>query len=163
MSISETVMNLVVGRGFEEGPLNLDSKVKKPIPQICSGVTQATIRHVLTMNIENDYSEDYSNPFTTALLHQVAVGWRLAGKAETARTRREYLCTIKCTNPANPRGEPQYKSANTDVFGWVMACAGSKDLRSYFSDIINAARLKHTFYLCTDRVRTPNERVCAGK
>ena len=156
MSISKTFMNLIVGRLVEEGRLRLNSEVREYIPHIGSGYGQATVQDVLDMNIMNDYSEDYSDPYTTALLHEVAMGWRLPSNGEKELTNRDFLCSIKSENLANPSGEPQYKSANTDVLGWVVEKASGKDLRSFFVDIINAAGLEHTFYLSTDHVGVPN-------
>ena len=156
MSISKTFMNLVIGCLVDDGVVRLDAKVSEYVPEIGSGYANATIQDVLDMNIVNDYSEDYSDPFTTALLHEVAMGWRLPGEGETELTDREFLCTIKSDDLTNHSGEPQYKSSNTDVLGWIAERAGGKDLRDYFVDIIEAAGLEHTFYLSTDRSGVPN-------
>ena len=156
MSISKTMTHLIVGRLIEAGQIDPAATVASYLPEIGSGYAQATVQAVLDMNVANDYSEDYTDPHTTALLHETAMGWRLPTAGERELTDREFLCTIQSSDVANPGGEPQYKSSNTDVLGWIAERVSGRQLREFFVDIVEAAGLEHTFYLSTDKAGVPN-------
>ena len=68
MSITKTMTHLIVGRCVEDGLIDLNAKVRDYLPEIGSGYADAAIQNVLDMNVVNDYSEDYSDPHTTALI-----------------------------------------------------------------------------------------------
>lgn len=156
MSISKTAMNLAVGRLVEEGRLDLSARVRDWLPEIGSGYAEATLQDVMDMNVVNDYSEDYSDPMTTALIHGAAMGWRLPAAGEAETTGRAFLCAIAGDDVVNRSGEPHYKSANTDVMGWVVERAGGRPLRDLFIDIVEAAGLEGALYMSCDRAGVPN-------
>ena len=157
MSISKTAMNLVIGRLVEDGKLDLSSRVGDHLPEIGSGYADATVQDVMDMNIVNDYSEDYSDPMTTALLiHGAAMGWRLPADGEGEPVNREFLGRIGGGDLVNHSGEPQYKSANTDVVGWVAERVSGRPLREFFIEIVEAAGIEDTFWLSCDRDGVPN-------
>ena len=156
MSISKTALNLIVGKLIDDGLIDPADTVGAYLPGIGSGYAAATIRDVLDMNIVNDYSEDYSDPETTALLHEAAMGWRLPALGEADITDREFLCTIAGDDLVNRSGEPQYKSANTDVLGWIAERVSGRSLRDHFVDIVEAAGIADTFHMSTDRAGVAN-------
>ena len=154
MSISKTAMNLVIGRLVEDGKLDLSSRVGDHLPEIGSGYADATVQDVMDMNIVNDYSEDYSDPLTTALQHGAAMGWRVTDDCDL--TNREFLKRINSNDLENRTGEPQYKSANTDVIGWVAERITGRPLRDFFIEIVEAAGLRDTFFMSCDLEGVPN-------
>lgn len=156
MSISKTAMNLMVGRLVAEGRLDLSARVRDWLPEIGSGYAEATLQDVMDMNVVNDYSEDYSDPETTALIHEAAMGWRLPPAGEAESDGRAFLCTVASDDIVNRSGEPHYKSANTDVMGWVVERAGGRPLREFFIDIVEAAGLEGALYMSCDRAGVPN-------
>jgi CubicO group peptidase (beta-lactamase class C family) len=156
MSISKTALNLIVGKLIDDGLLDPAATVGEHLPEIGSGYAAATIRDVLDMNVVNDYSEDYSDPETTALLHEAAMGWRLFPAGTSEITDREFLCTIASDDPINRSGEPQYKSANTDVLGWIAERVSGRGLRDHFIDIVEAAGIEDSFHMSTDRAGVAN-------
>ena len=156
MSISKTMTHLIIGRLRDEGLIDTSKTVAEYLPEIGSGYAGSTVQAVLDMNVANDYSEDYSDPNTTALLHEAAMGWRLPPVGEVEPTDREFLCTIASNDITNHSGEPDYKSANTDVLGWIAERVSGRPLRDYFVEIVDAAGLEHTFYMSTDRTGVPN-------
>ncbi len=156
MSISKTAMNLVVGRLVEDGHLDLSAKVGTILPETGSGYAGATIQDVMDMNIVNDYSEDYSDPMTSALIHESAMGWRLPPDGAQDETDRDFLCSIKSDDLFNHAGEPQYKSANTDVIGWIVERVSGRSLRDHMIEIVEAAGLEDTFHMSCDRAGVPN-------
>ncbi len=157
MSISKTAMNLLVGRLVEEGRLDLQSRIGDHLPEIGSGYAGASVQDVMDMNIVNDYAEDYSDPATTALLdHGAAMGWRLPADEENEPVNRSFLCGIASDDLVNHSGEPQYKSANTDVIGWVAERVAKRPLRQHFVDIVEGAGIEDTFWMSCDRDGVPN-------
>ena len=154
-SITKTTMSLVVGRLVERGQIELDREVRHYLPDIGSGYAGATVQDVLDMNVTNDYSEDYSDPFASVFLHEAAMGWRLPGADGLEITNREYIRGIKSEDVANRTGRVQYKSANTDVIGEIAERVSGRPLRDMLIDIVEAAGLEGTFHIGTDRAGTP--------
>jgi CubicO group peptidase (beta-lactamase class C family) len=154
-SITKTTMNLVVGRLVERGLLDLGRPVARYLPDIGSGYAAATVQDVLDMNVINDYSEDYSDPYATVFLHETAMGWRLAGPDDRELTTREYVRGIRSADVANRTGLVQYKSANTDVIGEIAERVAGRTLREMLIEIVEAAGLEGTFHIGTDRAGTP--------
>ena len=77
MSISKLTVNLICGQLISNGSLDVLKKVKDYIPNIGSGYAEATVQQVLNMDLENNYSEDYSDPLSTSFEHETSLGWRL--------------------------------------------------------------------------------------
>jgi len=156
MSITKTMIHLIIGRCVEDGLIDLRATVCDYLPEIGSGYADATIQDVLDMNIVNHYSEDYSDPHTTALLHNVSMGWRLPAADTSPTSNREFLCTIESNDLLNRSGEVHYKSASTDVLAWVAERVSSQSLRDYLVRIVEAAGIEHTFHMSTDHTGVPN-------
>lgn len=154
-SITKTTMNLAVGRLVDAGRLELDREVRHYLPDIGSGYAAATVQAVLDMNVVNDYSEDYSDPFASVFLHEAAMGWRLPGAAGPEPLNREFVRGIRSADVTNRTGLVQYKSANTDVIGEIVERVGGRSLRDVLIDIVEAAGLEGTFHIGTDRAGTP--------
>jgi CubicO group peptidase (beta-lactamase class C family) len=154
-SITKTTMNLVVGRLVEQGRLALDRMVSDYLPDIGSGYAGATVQDVLDMNVTNDYSEDYRDPFASVFLHEAAMGWRLPGADGPEISNRQYVRGIKSVDVTNRTGLVQYKSANTDVIGEIVERVGGRSLQAMLIEIVEAAGLEGSFHVGTDRVGTP--------
>jgi CubicO group peptidase (beta-lactamase class C family) len=154
-SITKTTMNLAVGRLVERGQLELDREVRHYLPDIGSGYAAATVQAVLDMNVVNDYSEDYSDPFASVFLHEAAMGWRLPEPDGHELLNREFVRGIRSADVTNRTGVVQYKSANTDVIGEIVERVGGQSLREVLIEIVEAAGLEGTFHIGTDRAGTP--------
>jgi CubicO group peptidase (beta-lactamase class C family) len=154
-SITKTTMNLAIGRLVEEGRIDLGREVRHYLPDIGSGYAAATVQDVLDMNVVNDYSEDYSDPYASVFLHEAAMGWRLPGPDQPELTSREFVRGIKSGDPVNRTGLVQYKSANTDVIGEIVERVSGRSLRRVLIDIVEAAGVEGTFHIGTDREGTP--------
>ena len=76
MSITKMFINLFIGELVEKKIIELNKKVSEYLPNIGSGYASATIQDVLDMNIQNAYSEDYTDPYTSSFLHEPVCGWR---------------------------------------------------------------------------------------
>jgi len=158
MSISKMAVNLMIGRLWEEGRLRLDETVGEILPWIGPGYHGATLQDVLNMNVQNAYDEDYSNPETTAFLHEAATGGRLPDGPE--QDNKTFLASI-CLAPgaqdtANPTGLCLYKSANTDVLAAVVEARGGRALNLWLADLADAAGVEGALHMTTDRTGFPS-------
>jgi len=154
-SITKTTMNLVVGLLVERGKVDLAREVDHYLPDIGTGYARATVQDVLDMNVANDYSEDYGDPFASVFLQEVAMGWRLPGANRGELTNREFVRGIRSADVSNRTGLVQYKSANTDVIGEIAERVSGRSLRDMLVDIVEAAGLEGTLHIGTDRAGTP--------
>ncbi|MEM7270667.1 MAG: serine hydrolase domain-containing protein [Pseudomonadota bacterium] len=155
MSITKITINLVVGELVAAGALDLAKPVKHYLPEIGSGYAEASVQDVLNMNIENEYTEDYSDPFATSFAHEVAIGWRLPTETSPQQTQKEFLAGLRSEDIVNRTGAANYKSANTDVAGWVCEEVSGKPLALWIRDVAEAIGVEHAWVQHTDREGFP--------
>ena len=93
-SITKLFVNLIVGELWEKGVLDLDKIVGEYLPEIGSGYAKARIQDVLDMNIENSYSEDYNDAYTSSYDHEATIGWRLEENQSETQPQLEFLKSI---------------------------------------------------------------------
>ncbi len=151
MSVTKVFVNLMMGALVADGKIDLSGTVDYYIPEIGSGYAKAVIQDVLDMNIENDYSEDYADPFASSYGQEETIGWRLPPQGNHLPGQFEFLCAIKGDDLTNHCGRVNYKSANTDVLAWVVERASGKPVRQWMLEIVEAAGLEGAFYCGTDR------------
>jgi CubicO group peptidase (beta-lactamase class C family) len=164
MSISKMSTNLITGRLWEDGKLRLDETVGAILPWIGAGYRDATLQDVLNMNVHNGYDEDYSNPDTTAFLHEAASGMRLPTGPEPSN--RDFIAAVGLAPGAkdtiNHSGSYLYKSANTDVLSFVAEARGGRAMGQWLADLADAAGVEGALHVATDRQGFPllNGGVC---
>ena len=95
MSITKMFVNLFIGELLEKNLIDLSNKISDYLPNIGSGYASATVQDVLDMNIENSYSEDYNDPYTSSYLHESVNGWRLPNELSDLKSQEEFLNNIK--------------------------------------------------------------------
>jgi CubicO group peptidase (beta-lactamase class C family) len=153
MSISKMSTNLITGRLWEDGKLALDETIGTILPWIGAGYQDAKLQDVLNMNVKNGYDEDYSNPDTTAFLHEAASGMRLPAGPEP--TNRDFIASIGLALGAkdlvNDSGSYLYKSANTDVLAFAAEARGGRALGQWMADLADAAGVEGALHVATDR------------
>jgi CubicO group peptidase (beta-lactamase class C family) len=154
-SITKTTLNLIIGRLVEEGRIDVARPVGEYLPEIGSGYAPATVQQTLDMDVANDYTEDYADTSSTVFAHEEAMGLRLPAVPAAEMTMRGFLPTITSADTTNRTGHALYKSANTDVLGWVAERAGGRPLRAHLADITDAAGFEHAFHVTTDRDGVP--------
>ena len=98
MSITKMFINLFIGELVEKKIIELNKKVSEYLPNIGSGYASATIQDVLDMNIQNAYSEDYTDPYTSSFLHEPVCGWRLPDDLNYKVSQEEFLNSINLDN-----------------------------------------------------------------
>lgn len=158
MSITKMFVNLFIGELKEKKMINLNNKISYYLPNIGSGYASATIQDVLDMNIENSYSEDYNDPYTSSFLHEPVNGWRLPNDLNNSISQEEFLNTIESNKDkdlSNTSNFSHYKSANTDVIGILIEKISGKPLRNWLLEAVEAAGLEDALYMGTDRFGMP--------
>ncbi|ESY15344.1 serine hydrolase domain-containing protein [Mesorhizobium sp. LNJC394B00] len=155
MSITKTTLNLMLGRAVADGLVNLDERVGTYLPEIGTGYAEATVKAVADMNVTNDFSEDYSDPYTSAFDMDAACGCRLPPEGQKEETIRSFLCGITGGDLANRTGYALYKSSNTEVLGWIIERASGRALRDWLIEIVEAAGLEGCYHTPCDREGVP--------
>ena len=158
MSITKMFVNLFIGKLVEQKIVNLNNKISHYLPDIGSGYASATIQNVLDMNIQNSYSEDYTDPYTSSFLHEPVCGWRLPENLNENIGQEEYLNAIKSNDGkdlSNNSEFSHYKSANTDVIGILIEKVSGRSLKEWLLDAVEAAGFEDALYMGTDRYGMP--------
>ena len=158
MSITKMFINLFIGELVEKKIIELNKKVSDYLPNIGSGYASATIQDVLDMNIQNAYSEDYTDPYTSSFLHEPVCGWRLPDDLNYKVSQEEFLNSIKSLKDQdlkNTSDLSHYKSANTDVMGLLVEKVSGKKLKEWLLEAVEAAGFEDAMYMGTDRFSMP--------
>ena len=158
MSITKMFVNLFIGELVKKKIIKLNHKISKYLPNIGTGYAKATIQDVLDMNIENAYSEDYTDPYTSSYMHEPVCGWRLPKDLNEKIGQEEFLNKIKSNknkNLSNKTEFSHYKSANTDVLGLLIEKVSKKKLKDWVLEVVEAAGFEDALYMGTDRFGMP--------
>ena len=95
MSITKMFINLFIGELLEKKMIDLNKNISHYLPNIGTGYASAKFQDVLNMNIDNSYSEDYTDPYTSSYLHEFVIGWRLPKNLKDIETQDRYLNKIE--------------------------------------------------------------------
>ena len=158
MSITKMFINLFIGELLEKKMIDLNNNISHYLPNIGTGYASAKIQDVLNMNIDNSYSEDYTDPYTSSYLHEFVIGWRLPKNLKDIETQDRYLNKIEAKKDKdlfNNSEFSHYKSANTDVLGLLVEKVSGKSLRDWLLSAVEAAGFEDALYMGTDRNYTP--------
>ena len=158
MSITKMFINLFIGELLEKNLIDLSNKISHYLPNIGSGYASATVQDVLDMNIENSYSEDYNDPYTSSYLHESVNGWRLPNELSDIKSQEKFLNNIKSNEGEDLKNKSDfshYKSANTDVIGLLVEKVSGKPLRNWLLEVVEAAGFEDGLYMGTDRFGMP--------
>lgn len=144
-SISKMHMHLIMSELFATGRLRPSDLVSDHLTWIGSAYATASLQDVLDMNVENDFSEDYSDPEADCFREEEALGWRLPTDDRPEETLRSFLASLTGTGMANPSPFCRYKSANTDVL--TMIAASHVNLLNCIEMICDAAGYEGCFHM----------------
>jgi CubicO group peptidase (beta-lactamase class C family) len=144
-SISKMHMHLIMSELFAEGRLRPSDLVGDHLPWIGSAYATASLQDVLDMNVENDFSEDYSDPHADCFREEEALGWRLPPDDRSEETLRSFLASLTGAGTANPSPFCRYKSANTDVL--TMIASAHVNLLQRVQMICDAAGYEGCFHI----------------
>ncbi|MDF3218270.1 class C beta-lactamase-related serine hydrolase [Mesorhizobium sp. M7A.F.Ca.CA.001.09.2.1] len=152
MSITQTTLNLMLGRAVAYGLVNLNERVGTYLPEIGTGYSEATVKAAADMNVANGYAEDYTESYTWSDL-DASNGWRLPVEGHKEETTRSFICGITGGDLAT--GHALYKMTNSDVVGWIIERASGRALRYWLIEVVEAAGLEGCFHITCDREGVP--------
>jgi hypothetical protein len=132
MSVSKSVVGCVAGILAEQGRLDLRAPVTAYVPEVgFSGYAGATIRDLLDMRTGVGFRETYTALDAEVRVMERSMGWRPARPGDPPGAY-PYLATLGSAGPHG--GEFTYRSADSDMLGWV--CERASGLR--MADLISA-------------------------
>ena len=158
MSITKMFINLFIGELLEKKMIDLNQNISHYLPNIGTGYSSAKIQDVLNMNIDNSYSEDYTDPYTSSYLQESVIGWRLPKNLKDIESQERFLNAIEAKKDKDLVNNSEfslYKSANTDVLGLLVEKVSGKPLRDWLLSAVEAAGFEDALYMGTDRNSTP--------
>ncbi len=154
-SITKTTVHLIIANLVGQGLLDMAQRVDHYVPEMGSGYASATVQQVANMDVANNYSEDYGDVHADVFAQEVAMGWRLPYGDSAEETLRGFVLGVDSDDTTNHSGAADYKSANTDVLGWIAERITGRSLRAMLIDIVEAAGIEGTFYISCDRDGVP--------
>ena len=125
MSVSKSIVGCVAGVLADRGVLDPSAPVEQYVDEVAeSGYGGATVRDLLDMRTGVLFREAYEEPEAEVRVMERSMGWRprLDGDPLGAYA---YLATLSRTSDHG--GNFTYRSADTDMLGWV--CERAADVR----------------------------------
>jgi CubicO group peptidase (beta-lactamase class C family) len=118
MSVTKSVVGCIAGILVEQGLLHPDVQASSYVPEIIgSGYDGATVRHLLNMRTGVAFREEYTNGDAEVRVMERYMGWRPGEEHEEERGMYFYL--TKLGSDTHHGGPFVYRSADTDMLGWV--------------------------------------------
>ena len=134
MSVSKSVIGCVTAVLGREGLVDPSHLVSRYVPEIKrSGYGGATVRDLLDMRTGVRFSEEYTDPEAEVRVMERHMGWSPPGAAGTLGAYA-YLATLG--TEAEHGGDFTYRSADTDMLGWVCERAAGSRMADLISDLI---------------------------
>jgi hypothetical protein len=135
MSVTKSVVGCVAGVLAADGRLDPDEPVTTYVPEVAgSGYDGATVRNLLDMRSGVKFSEEYTNPDAEVRVMERYMGWRPWANGDEARGMYAYLGTLA---KSSEHGGPfVYRSADTDMLGWVCERVAGLRMADLISQLI---------------------------
>jgi CubicO group peptidase (beta-lactamase class C family) len=138
MSVTKSFTGLVAELLIAQGKLDDAKLVSDYVPELkVSGgaYTDATVRHVLNMEVGIDYTEIYDDPTSTVFQFAYAAGFRpVPDGVKALPSLYDFLPSLK------KKGEHgkdfHYVTANTEVLGWVVEKVTGRGFARVFEDMV---------------------------
>jgi CubicO group peptidase (beta-lactamase class C family) len=138
MSVSKSVVGCVAAVLVDRGQLDAERRIADYIPElVASGYAAATVRQVLDMRSGVRFVEDYANPQADIRQLDEWIGWRPDGDGSAGPEPRglyRYLATLQAEAPHGIRF--LYRSAESDVLGWVCERASGRPMAELISALV---------------------------
>jgi CubicO group peptidase (beta-lactamase class C family) len=152
MSVSKSVAGDLCGILVAEGRLDPAAPVETYIPELArTGYAGATLQQLLDMQTGARFVEDYYDPDSDAAKIDIACGWKPPRRPDDAISLYDMILAIK---PDRPHGEKfTYRSADTDLLGWIMERVTGMHLADLLSDRLwSKLGTEHEAYYALDKV-----------
>ena len=133
MSVSKSVVGCVAAVLIDRGQLDPDAEITSYVPELAgSGYAGALVRHVYDMRSGVRFGEEYTNPDSDIRRLDEWVEWQ-PGQGEPRGLYR-FLATLRAEAPHGERF--LYRSAESDVLGWVCERAAGRPMAELVSELI---------------------------
>jgi CubicO group peptidase (beta-lactamase class C family) len=155
MSVSKSVAGDLMGILVDEARIDPEAPVTHYLPELkSSGYAGAMVQHLLDMQTGIKFSEDYYDPDAECFLIDIACGWKPPRRPDDPISLNDMIRALK---PERAHGEYfTYRSADTDLLGWLMETVTGTDLAELMSDRLwSRLGTEHDAYYCLDKVGTP--------
>jgi CubicO group peptidase (beta-lactamase class C family) len=134
MSVTKSVLGCVAAVLIDRGLLDPDREITDYVPELAaSGYAGALVRHVYDMRSGVRFLEEYTNPDADIRRLDEWVGWT-PGDDEDPRGLYRFLATLRAEAPHGERF--LYRSAESDVLGWVCERAAGRPMAELMSELI---------------------------
>ena len=135
LSISKSVVGCVAAALVDRNLLDTDQPVTAYVPELsASGYAGATARHLLDMRSGVRFREDYLDPDAELGVLARWIGESSAPGEASPRGLYRYLVGLSAEAPHDQRF--LYRSAETDVLGWVCEQAAGKPMAELISTLV---------------------------
>jgi CubicO group peptidase (beta-lactamase class C family) len=134
MSVSKSIVGCVAGVLTERGLLDPTEPVTTYVPEAAtSGYSGARVRHLLDMRTGVAFRETYTAPDAEVRVMERSMGWRPRLDDDPVGMY-EYLTTL---SKDDTHGGPfTYRSADTDMLGWVCERASGTRMSDLISTLL---------------------------
>jgi CubicO group peptidase (beta-lactamase class C family) len=134
MSVSKSVVGCVAAVLIDGGQLDPQALVTTYVPELAAGgYAGAAVRHVLDMRSGVRFLEEYANPQADIRRLDEWIGWE-GPPASEPRGLYRYLATLQAEAPHGSRF--LYRSAESDVLGWVCERAAGRPMAELISTLV---------------------------
>jgi CubicO group peptidase (beta-lactamase class C family) len=134
MSVSKSIVGCVAGILVSHGVLDPEAPVASYVPEIIgSGYGGSTVRHLLDMRTGVQFRETYTEIDAEVRVMERSMGWR-PRLADDPIGAYAYLATLGTASPHG--GDFTYRSADTDMLGWVCERASGTRMADLISALI---------------------------
>jgi CubicO group peptidase (beta-lactamase class C family) len=135
LSVTKSVVGCVAGILAAQGDLELDDLVTVHVPELAGTAwAGATVRHLLDMRSGVTFVEDYTDAQADVRLLDEWVGWRPHHVDDAPRGLYAFLLTLRAGEAHG--GAFVYRSAETDVLGWVCERAAGVRMADLISTLV---------------------------
>jgi CubicO group peptidase (beta-lactamase class C family) len=134
MSVSKSIVGCVAGVLVEQGRLDPEAQVTGYVPEVGeSGYGGATVRNLLDMRTGVAFRETYTAPDSEVRVMERSMGW-LPALPDDPSGMYAYLATLKMDTAHG--GDFVYRSADTDMLGWVCERAAGIRMADLISTLV---------------------------
>jgi len=134
MSVSKSIVGCVAGVLAERGLLDPTEPVTTYVPEVAtSGYNGAKVRHLLDMRTGVAFRETYTAPDAEVRVMERSMGWRPRLDGDPVGMY-QYLTTL--SNDDIHGGPFTYRSADTDMLGWVCERASGTRMSDLISTLL---------------------------
>jgi CubicO group peptidase (beta-lactamase class C family) len=135
MSVTKSVVGCVAGVLVERGQLDPNQLVDLYVPEVTgSGYSGAAVRDLLDMRTGVLFREEYTNPEAEVRVMERHMGWRPGLSPGHVGGMYTFLASMSALSPHG--GPFVYRSADTDMLGWVCERAAGVRMADLISTLI---------------------------